>query len=84
MIIGFPKLDKDNKVIANEFNSYDTELIKDEKTRRAVETNISRVSTLNIIVDSLVFSRDNLQNFIKEKVEEANALVQPKSKQENK
>lgn len=84
MIIGFPKLDKDNKVIANEFNNYDTELIKDEKTRRAVETNISRVSTLNIIIDSLVFSRDNLQNFIKEKVVEANALVQPKSKQENK
>ena len=68
MIIRFPKQDKNGKVIPNVFDTYETKKVSKEQSRMLIESNVTRVSHLNVIIDALQYSKDSLETVIKEQL----------------
>ena len=79
MIIRFPKQDKNGKVIPNVFDTYETQKVSKEQSRMLIESNVTRVSHLNVIIDAL---QDSLETVIKEQLVNCKEALLPEKNTE--
>ena len=82
MIIRFPKQDKNGKVIPNVFDTYETQKVSKEQSRMLIESNVTRVSHLNVIIDALQYSKDSLETVIKEQLVNCKEALLPEKNTE--